>query len=89
MNAYPVLQKETSIILDRHVAARIRSFPGFGLSVALYHGSARYLSNLAWVSGTLRLEAERSPDASSLQQKNTAIGLYFPLAILHMGVTNR
>lgn len=57
-NSYLVPQRETSIIPDGSVAARIRSFPGFGLSVALYHGPAKYLSNLALVSGTLCLEAE-------------------------------
>lgn len=36
-NAYLVPHRETSIIIpDGSVAAKIRSFPGFGLSVALY-----------------------------------------------------
>lgn len=64
INAYLVPQRETSIIPDGSVAATIRSFPGFGLSVVLYHGSAKYLSNLALVSGTLYLGAEGSPNAS-------------------------
>lgn len=52
-NGYLVPQREISIIPDGGVTAKIRSFSGFGLSVALYHGSAKYLFNLAWVSGTL------------------------------------
>lgn len=78
-NGYLVPQRETSIIPDGGVTAKIRSFSGFGLSVALYHGSAKYLFNLAWVSGTLLGSREKPKCFScSLQQKNTAAGLYYP-----------
>lgn len=42
MLTYQVPQRETSIP-DRCVIAGIRSFPGFGLPVAVYHGPAKYL----------------------------------------------
>lgn len=58
--------REKHLIPDGSAAARIRSFPGFGLSVALCSGSAKYLSTLALVSVRYFMLRSRGSSNASL-----------------------